>query len=136
MSTQPPNAPCVCRAGDVHTFTAQTQEIACSLDAAAFRARMRAFGSVFAQDLLRAERVGAGTVRWCFADRDGLFSEILDLAAREHACCSFFHFEIRHREGEIWWESQVEGASEEMLEMLFALPETLRVESAREGGIG
>lgn len=107
--------------------------IACTLDAASGRARAEAFRSLFSEAFVRGERITDGHVRWRFrfetvadGERGGQrLARIQQLAAQEHACCSFLRFDIHASGDEIWWETRAPADAHAVLDEFFALPETL-----------
>jgi hypothetical protein len=91
--------------------TAGTVPIACDLTDAPDTAeeRMAEYGRLFARALAGRERTGKG-VRLRFRDEEGVEPWVRDLAAREKACCPFYHFGISINNGQVWWDiSLVDG---------------------------
>jgi hypothetical protein len=99
--------------------------VACTLDTTAFEGRMNEFDALFRAALVAKGETADG-IRFRFANRDGIESQIRDLAARELACCSFFRFTITAEGDEVWWDSTVDNPeAQPILEDFLALPERL-----------
>jgi hypothetical protein len=98
--------------------------LACTLDGDGARVRMEEFRSVFRRAYIAGERFTGG-VRWRFRSEPGLLAELRTLAAREQACCSFFHFEVFERAEEVWWQTMAQPGAEAVLEEFFVMPERL-----------
>jgi DNA-binding transcriptional MerR regulator len=104
---------------------------ACTLDRNAFTDRMSEFHALFERALIGREQ-SADSIRFRFANRDGVEAQVRDLAARELECCSFFRFTIAAETDEVWWDVAVDDpAAQPVLADLFALPE--RVAGAGTG---
>lgn len=92
-----------------------TTPIVCDLTNAPDTAeqRMVEYGRLFAQSLAGRERTAQG-VRLRFRDDDGVEAWVRDLAAREKACCPFYHFGISANDDEVWWDiSLVDGVADD-----------------------
>jgi hypothetical protein len=87
--------------------------------------RLEAYAALFADALVGRERT-AGGIRFRFADRPGVQARVLDLAAKEKACCPFFTFAVGVQGDEVWWDASVvdDAAARAVLDGFFALPET------------
>ena len=76
------------------------------------------------QHLLRIEEFENG-VRWVFANRPGLDTELRNLAEKEHQCCSFFKFDLRVEGDTIRWETRATKAAAAVLAEYARLPDQL-----------
>ena len=96
---------------------------ACTLDRSAFADRMNEFHELFERALIGREQA-ADSIRFRFANRDGVEAQVRDLAARELECCSFFRFTIAVETDEVCWEAAVDDpAARPILADFFTLPE-------------
>lgn len=88
--------------------------------------RLAEYRRLFSNDLIGRERTEDG-IRFRFRPRDGLTTEIRDLATREKACCAFFTFDIREHDDEVTWDATVidDPVARQILDEYYALPETL-----------
>ena len=66
--------------------------IACSLDGDSIRTRLAEWAGLLRQATLREEMENG--LRYRFPASDDLEREVRDLAAAEHACCSFLSFAV------------------------------------------
>jgi len=76
------------------------------------------------KDLLRTEPFEGG-VRWVFAKRPGLSTELKELAQKEHQCCAFFKYDVRTAGETIIWETRANASAAAVLEEFARLPERL-----------
>ncbi len=74
--------------------------------------------------LLRTEKFENG-VRWVFKNEPGLDTELRNLAAKEHQCCSFFKFDLRATGDTLVWETTARKEAASVLEEFGRLPERL-----------
>ena len=115
-----------------------TTPIVCDLTDARDTAeeRLAEYGRLFAQSLTGRERTEQA-VRLRFRAADGVEAWVRDLAAREKACCRFYHFEVSVTGGVVWWDiSLVDGvaaADEEMGRMM--LDESYQAPDNAAGGV-
>lgn len=88
--------------------------------------RLGEYRRLFGRDLIGRERTEEG-IRFRFRTRDGLATEIRDLAAREKMCCAFFNFDISEHGDEITWDATVvdDPIARQILDEYYALPDTL-----------
>ena len=87
--------------------------------------RVAEYGRLFAHALVARERTDRGVVL-TFAAKPGVQEWIVDLVAREAACCPFFSYGIEHRDGQIVWSMSTDAgpAAQAMLDELYAGPES------------
>ncbi len=74
---------------------------------------------------LRSVERFEGGVRWVFANRPGLGSELRNLAEKEHQCCSIFKFDLRDAGESIIWETTARREAVRVLDEFARLPERL-----------
>jgi hypothetical protein len=87
--------------------------------------RMAEYERLFTEHLVGRERTGEG-VRFRFRAGEGVQEWVQSLAAREHACCSFFNARIARVGDEVHWDSSVvdDDMARAVLEEFYNLPET------------
>ena len=107
-------------------MTNDEEPIACRLDGAGMRDRLQEFRDAFSRGYLGADRIEGG-FRWRFRAAPGFLDDLRALAAREHACCRFFRFDLfLANEGqEIWWEARASAQAAPVMDEFFRLPEQL-----------
>jgi hypothetical protein len=100
--------------------------------------RIESYRDLFADALVGKSRTGDGGIRFRFARRPGVEARVLDLAAREKACCGFFTFAVTVRGDEVWWDASVVDAEEAraVLDQFYDLPETLRDQTVGVEALG
>jgi hypothetical protein len=88
--------------------------------------RMMEYRRLFAQALVGRERT-AGGIRFRFRADDGVEAWVRDLAAREHACCSFFEFGISTNGDEVRWDASVidDDIARAILDEFYNLPDNV-----------
>lgn len=111
------------RAGEPIQCTAKLR------DTVSVQAHVDGYRAAFTR-LVAAERFSGG-FRWTFRAEPGLEARLQGLAAREHDCCKFFHFEITTQGDHIIWETRAEDSAACMIDELFRVPERLREEPRR-----
>jgi hypothetical protein len=99
--------------------------------------RVEAYRALFTEALLGRERTGPG-IRFRFAAGPGVEARVLDLAAREKACCTFFSFVVALHGAEVWWDASVvdDDAARAVLDGFYDLPLTLADPSAGVQALG
>jgi hypothetical protein len=102
--------------------------IVCDMSAAVdtLPERIEAYRALFADALVGRSRTGDG-IRFRFARRPGVEARVLDVAAREKACCAFFSFVVSVHGDEVWWDASVvdDQAARAVLDGFYDLPSTL-----------
>jgi hypothetical protein len=110
------------------TSTSDAIPIVCDLTDAPDTApeRIAEFGRLFSAALLGRERNDDG-IRFRFRSDPGVEDWVLDLAAREKACCAWYVFGISTRDDELWWDVSVvdDDLARRLLDELYELPETM-----------
>jgi hypothetical protein len=88
--------------------------------------RLTEYGRLFAAHLKARERTADGGIRFRFRADDGVEAWVRDLAAREKACCGFFHFAVATVDDEVHWDAVVvdDDIARSILDEFYALPET------------
>jgi hypothetical protein len=66
----------------------------CTLSVAAQPFRLMEFDELFRSQIKPPRRIEGHRVEFTFADANGLYAYVSDLAVRETACCPFFEFAI------------------------------------------
>ncbi len=74
---------------------------ACTLPTAEQPLRVAEFDALFAETLVRAERLTPTHARLDLSGPAGTAARALDLTARETACCSFFDFSVAGTDGDV-----------------------------------
>jgi hypothetical protein len=99
--------------------------------------RVEAYRALFTDALVGRDRTGQG-IRFRFAARPGIEARVLDLAAREKACCTFFSFVVALHGDEVWWDASVidDEAARAVLEEFFRLPDVLADQAAGVEALG
>ncbi len=99
--------------------------VACDMTAAPDtpEERVAEYGRLFAHALVARARTDRALVL-TFAAKPGVQEWIVDLVAREAACCPFFSYGIEHRDGQIVWSmsSDAGPAAQAILDEFYALP--------------
>jgi hypothetical protein len=116
--------------------TAAPTPIVCDLTGAPDTAeeRIAEYGRLFAQSLTGRDRTEQ-RIRLRFRAGDGVEAWVRDLAAREKACCPFYHFAVNTTGGEVWWDiSLVDGVADDdqdmarmMLDEFYDAPDNVAV---------
>jgi hypothetical protein len=110
--------------------------IACTADLRneqAVRGWMNRYRSAFRQ-LIHSEKLPNG-FRWTFPAEAALEARLRELAEREHACCSFFSFELSSDRDRITWTVTADERARSVMDEFCRLPERLREESLEGGGL-
>ncbi len=103
--------------------------IACTVDLRdknAVQAGMDKYRGAFIH-LVSTERTSNG-FRWRFRATPGLETQLTQLAASEHSCCSFMKFDIAASGSEIVWTTTADASAQSVVEEYMRLPEMLRAE--------
>jgi hypothetical protein len=103
---------------------------ACTLPTAARPLRLAEFDALFATALRDQQRLGPQQLRMTLAGPQGLEETVLDLTARESACCSFFDFTVIGDDGTVVLDI---GVPEAQTAVLDGLAERARLATARPG---
>jgi hypothetical protein len=88
--------------------------------------RMREYQRLFAQALIGRERTAEG-IRFRLRADEGIEAWVLDLAAREKACCPFFDYHVATVGDEVHWDATVvdDDIAHAILDEFYGLPETV-----------
>ena len=88
--------------------------------------RLDAYRRIFGSSLIGRERTADG-IRFRFRAEEDLEDAIAELAAREKACCAFFHFTITRHQDEVWWDTSVvdDDIARQILEEYYRLPDSI-----------
>lgn len=93
---------------------------ACTLPTAEQPWRVREFDELFAQALIRVDRVVPTRLLLVLAGGEAVAARARDLTARESKCCSFFSFSVSAAEDEVMIDVGVPAAHAEVLAALAA----------------
>lgn len=100
--------------------------VACDMTTApdTLEERVAEYGRLLAHALVARERTDRAVVL-TFAAKPGVREWIVDLVAREAACCPFCSYGVQHRDGQIVWSTSTDAgpAAQAMLDELYALSE-------------
>jgi hypothetical protein len=107
---------------------ADTPPIVCDMTAAPDTPaeRLAEYERLFTEALIGRERIDGG-IRFRFRAAPGLQDWVVDLAAREQACCAFFAFTVTVHDEELWWEASVvdDDMARQILNEFYGFPETV-----------
>ncbi|MBB5868059.1 hypothetical protein F4553_001438 [Allocatelliglobosispora scoriae] len=91
---------------------------ACTLPTAEQPLRLAEFDELFAM-VEQVDRIGSSRLRLALAGSASLVGAVRDLAERENACCSFFHFTItKPQPGRVLFDIDVPPTQADLLDAL------------------
>jgi hypothetical protein len=88
--------------------------------------RVAEYERLFTQALVGRDHTDAG-IRFRFRADPGVEDWVRDLAAREKACCAWYHFDVAVHDDEIWWDCGApdDPIAQKVLEDFYRLPDTI-----------
>jgi hypothetical protein len=93
--------------------------IACTLDAAQLRDRVRVIDALVSDALIDQEPIDGG-LRTRFHAHEGIEGRVRELVAGEARCCAFLTFAIGHGPGELWLDITGPAEARPVIDQFFA----------------